>query len=56
LTNTPRSQKRRFIDAAREHDAEDGPDLDEVMRRLAAQKRREENPPTRKAQSKKRDK
>lgn len=38
-------QSRRFKEAAREHGAEDAPDIDEVMRRLAAQKRREETPP-----------
>lgn len=36
-----KSQSERFKEAAREHGAEDGPDIDEVMRRLAAQKRHE---------------
>jgi len=43
-----KSQYDRFKEAAREHGCEDAPDVDEVMRRLAAQKRHEEKPPSRK--------
>ncbi|HUG97421.1 MAG TPA: hypothetical protein VMJ94_07760 [Nitrososphaera sp.] len=38
-------QSERFKEAAREHGCEDAPDIDEVMRRLAAQKRHQEKPP-----------
>lgn len=44
------AQSERFKKAAREHGAEDVSDLDDVMRRLAAQKRHEEESATSKGE------